>query len=271
MVETIVVSLVVSFLVAFFVSRTGSHQKHLSIVQDGVTTKKLSITDEFGKPRLVFLAGNEGSQIAATDQSGNIRFILQIDETMAYLRFNDALQNPRAVLGAYKDGGKIEFAGQDGKLRALVGEDKADTGMKSSGLKVFNDKGDLRAELVFDDTIPELGPCLTMFDDKLNPRLVTQVSKPGPWMSLLSDEGKAVANLVVVGELPLLALYHPNELGDANSAFELVRKAVTESKSQDEINEIVRGHVAEREKTSTLEKSILIFPGFDLAKGKSAG
>lgn len=270
MAETIIVSLVVSALVAFFVSRSGSGPKQTAAVQEAVLTKNLAITDENGKTRMLLRASDKGAGVLLTDKDGKMRVFLRIeDSTGPLLSFHDANENPRAVIGAYEDGAKLEFAGPDGKLRVSVGEDKGD-----SGVKVYNNKGDKRAALVLNDTFGKLsGPYLAMWDDNLKLRLLLAVHMPGPYVRLDNEDGRTGALLAAVGPLPFLALYHPEESDDPSkidAAWDLMLKGIKEGRSQGEIREIFRQGLEEAKRGSKLEKSVFISPAGGLRGGNTS-
>jgi hypothetical protein len=283
MIETILISVLLSAVVAFLVSRQSSKQTPEANAQKVITTENLIITDGDATPRMLFRGGPDGPKAILNDKNGKVRLgfvvndstgptILMYDakgtlqaqmsqqEAGNTFILHDAEGKPRGVFGSNAEGTSLQFAGPDGKLRTLIGMDQG-----TSGLKVFNEKGDLRAELGYDTKFGDLsGAFLSMFDGDQKLRLQTNVGITGPGVKLYDEDSKIAAALEVVKTVPVFALFDSEDRPDpavGALAFEAVIKAVREGSDQSEVNTIFQQTVKEHSKEHKPHKSVFIIPG----------
>jgi hypothetical protein len=286
MTDTIIVAGLLSAIVAYIVCRMSAGRINTSDkdkennVQKRILTEDLLVIDKDSKPRLILSASTGDPGAGFFDENGGMRMFLGLDKTgQPFIRtvdsnqkpqmtigqqwghynltFHDAEGIPRGVFGSNPDGASLEFAGADGKLRTLVGVDNG-----TSGLQVFNKKGDKMAELAFDDSLGQFfGPHLLMFDKNLKPRIIVNSGKL-PSVILCDENGKHAGGLHVIKDLPGFMLVHPNERSALTSAIDAVREAIKEGKDSTEASQIFQKALDESKKGKYPEKSVFIFPGF---------
>ncbi|PTL36456.1 hypothetical protein CLG94_03605 [Candidatus Methylomirabilis limnetica] len=283
MIETILIPVLLSAVVAFLVSRQSSKQTLEPNAQKVITTENLIITDGDATPRMLFRSGPDGPVAILNDENGENRLVFgvndstgptismydakgtlqaQMSQQEAGYKFtlHDAEGKLRGVFGVHAGGTSLQFAGPDGKLRTLIGMDQG-----TSGLKVFNEKGDLRAELGYDAKFGDLnGAFLSMFDGDQKPRLEMNVGITGPTIQLSDEDGKIAAGLKVVKTVPVFALFDSENRPDpaiGALAFAAVSKAVREGRDQSEVNTIFQQTVKEHSEEHKPDKSVFIIPG----------
>jgi hypothetical protein len=229
-VATILLSVLISALVAFLVARprVRSVQKagepndlrrdlRIGIHNDGevIVTRHLALIDSNGSPRAALIPNNEGAVLAFWDKNGKARLQLglsdtdgpylnlrnaedklqvQLSEQKAGYRlvFFDKGENACAVFGTTKDGATVEFGNPDGKTRAVLGVEHG-----NSACEIFDQNGNKRIMLGLDDLLGG-GPFLHMWNEKLKGQLSLVVDGTGPKISLHDREEAVRAHLGVV-------------------------------------------------------------------------
>ncbi len=286
MLDVIFLSVLLSAIVAYVVSRRSFIQirKKLSAMDSVIITRILTVTDKNSKPRITFMAGPSGPGAVFTDKNGKIRLTLEVEndqepaisirdanektrvcikehEAGYKLSFYDDGGNPVAYFGPKGEGATLEFAGPQGKLRTLLGVDKNG----DAGLKIYDNSGNGMAMLVFNEATRNIvGPHLTLWDDKLVPRLGVKTYLGFPMIDLCDESGNPAAVLWVVGDVPVLTLYHPTEAPGLSKELLGLQEALRDAMDHQDSSkyaEVFAEMLARGKGDTKLEKTIVIMPG----------
>ena len=129
----------------------------------------LSLTDETGVPRAILGVGEPGPWLALIGEDGIPRATLRVqkdplDMSVPVLSLLNAKGKTRVGLALNGEGPILWLSDENGKnlVRLGVAEDQAQRSEDGAGLKLFDEKGNIRASL----TALKDGPSLLLGDEK---------------------------------------------------------------------------------------------------------